>query len=69
MVFKFRSGSKIAIGWAVVISLGLGSFVIARDDVIKNRRAMMEARRKIKDQADKESAELYEQRDSEKASV
>jgi len=69
MAFKFRSGSKIVLGWAVVISLGLGSFVLARDDVIKNRKAMMEARRKIKDQADKESAELYEQKDKEKANI
>ena len=34
--------------------------MFARDNVVNNRRAMMDARKRIKDQAERENKEKYE---------
>ncbi|BFZ21974.1 hypothetical protein BsWGS_25013 [Bradybaena similaris] len=62
---------KIALGWSVIITVGLYGFIAARDSVIKNRKAIIDIKRKIKEQAQEEGeaafkrkAELKQSQDS-----
>ncbi len=41
--------SRVNIGWAVVIALGIGSFVLARDVVQQQRFERMKIRQQITD--------------------
>ena len=38
---------KVNIGWAVIIAAGIGSFVIARDQVLAKRQAQMKKAKEI----------------------
>ena len=38
---------KVNIGWALIIAAGIGSFVIARDQVLAKRQAQMKKAKEI----------------------
>jgi len=49
--------ARVNISWAVLIVIGLGSFVYARDDAIKQRREQLRIRKEVKAQVEREIAE------------
>jgi len=49
--------AKVAVAWSALIVVGLGAFVIARDDAIKNRQEQMRLRKALKEQVIKEQEE------------
>uniref|UniRef100_A0A0B7BX68 Uncharacterized protein n=1 Tax=Arion vulgaris TaxID=1028688 RepID=A0A0B7BX68_9EUPU len=57
---KLTPSTKIAIGWSVIISVGLSAFVVARGSVTNNRKAIMDTKRRIKDQAQKEGEAKFD---------
>ncbi|GFN99712.1 hypothetical protein PoB_002621800 [Plakobranchus ocellatus] len=58
--------TKIALGWAGLIAVGLSSFIWARDSVSQNRRVLMETRARIVEQARREGEEEFRRRSSER---
>jgi len=46
--------AKVNLSWGALIVVGLGAFVIARNDAIKKRQEQMRIRKAIKDQVVKE---------------
>ncbi|CAL1533482.1 unnamed protein product [Lymnaea stagnalis] len=43
--------TKIVLGWTAIISIGLFGFTVARDSVIQNRKALMDMKKRIREQA------------------
>jgi len=46
--------AKVNISWAVLIVVGLGAFVVARNDAIKKRQDQMRYRKALKEQVIRE---------------
>lgn len=52
---------------SVIITTGLLSFVAARDSVVKNRKKVMDVKRRIREQAQREGDEEFERKEREKS--
>jgi len=49
--------ARVNISWAVLIVVGISSFVYARDDAIKQRREQLKVRKEVRAQVEREIAE------------
>ena len=48
------SVTKVNIGWALIIAAGIGSFIIARDQVLEKRQSQMIKQKEIIAKVEKE---------------
>ena len=48
------SVTKVNIGWALIIAAGIGSFIVARDQVLEKRQAQMIKQKEIIAKVEKE---------------
>jgi len=48
------SVTKVNIGWALIIAAGIGSFILARDQVLEKRQAQMVKQKEIIAKVEKE---------------
>ena len=46
---------KVAFGWTLLIGASLGTFVLARNNVLAKRKEQMQVRRKIKEEIEREA--------------
>lgn len=51
---------------SAVIAVGLGSFVLARNTVVSNRKALLDMKRRIRDQAKNEAEIEMERKEEER---
>jgi len=54
---KLSKLAKINLSWGIIITSGLATFVIARDQIQAERRERMKLKRKIEEQVQKERLE------------